>query len=129
MQFKKQHIGIAITILGIIASRLNSQDMNRHMRIPENSAPYIIRHQLQGTSDHGTTLKLRYETSPVSPLFRMIRKNFPELFVTATEAEELIDTGKSTILLEQLQIELENYQLIATDTKDAKSASPTRSLF
>jgi hypothetical protein len=80
---------------------------------------------LQNSNSSGKTLRFDYETLPVSPLLRMIRRNFPEALPQASRAADILDIGKTTIFLEQLQIEADAWQEIATGTQ----ATEPRSLF
>lgn len=107
----------------------HSQDTSRWIKFPDRSQPEIIRHPLNESAKSGTILRLRFETDPASPLLRMINKSFPEAVEKATSTDNVIDVGKSTIFLEEMQREAEQYLLIASDTVASDTASETRSLF
>lgn len=107
-----------------------TQDSNRWLRIPMTGKAEIIRHPLSGASAYGKTLRFQYETDPVTPLLKIIRKNFPETrAIDASYSQEIMDTGKSTILLEKMQLEAENNLMNATDTIQEANASEAASLF
>lgn len=124
MQFKKSVIIILIALIGAPAW---TQDVSRWIRFADKGRPEFIRHPLNEAAKGGATLHFRYETKPVSPLLRIIRKNFPETKAKQTFSEDIMDGGKSTILVEKMQYEADEYLLIATAT--AETASAPQSLF
>ncbi|GAB4278567.1 MAG: hypothetical protein Kow0029_21940 [Candidatus Rifleibacteriota bacterium] len=127
MQSRKE-----IVICGILLAYaflpVLAQDADRWLKLPDFGRPHIIRHRLNDGQQTGRTLRLKFETDPASPLIRKIRKFFPETADIASESEnleEIIDVGKSTILLEKMQIEADRWLHIASET--IASATPVSS--
>lgn len=113
MQFKK--IFIFIVFVGL-CNTLLPQDSARWIRFPRHEQPLITRQELSSEFLRGKTLKFRFETDPVKPLLRTINQYFPELAPQATTTEGIMDTGKKTMFLEQMQLEADKFKETASGT-------------
>jgi hypothetical protein len=129
MPYKFQKILILILISLPLSLPIHSQEMRRWLRVPFSGVPAITRHELQKSDQAGRVFLNRYEKTPGSALMKMIRKNFPELWPNIKVKDDSIDTSKSTLLLESLQIEADEFKRNATATLATDNASTTGSLF
>lgn len=94
----------AAALVGLL-SPLAAQTVVRWHRLPRQSQPIVIRHPLERSDQPGELLQFRFETRPVTPLMRVIRRGFTELFPVAVPEEEIVDISRSTVFVEELNKE------------------------
>jgi len=119
---------IALALL-LLNHPVHSQVMNRWFRVPFVGKPAITRHELHLGDQAGQLFMERFEKTPAKALKRMLRKNFPELWPKKSVKDDSIDTSESTLLLESLQLEADEYKRTSTATAEIGNASAPVSLF
>lgn len=102
MQFKK--IIIAITITGLL-NPLNAQTVSRWHRLPRQGQPQTIKNPLERSAQPGELLRFNFETRPVTPLLRVIKRSFSELYPVALPEKEGVDISRATVFIEELNNE------------------------
>lgn len=129
MQFKLKRTAFLLLLAFLLSWPGYPQEVRRWLRIPFAGTPTITRHQLQQSDKAGIIKQSRYENNPVRPLLKKLRKYFPELWARKTIEDDTIDISESTLLLESLQTEADEYRKTASGTVVSESASATASLF
>lgn len=129
MLYKFQKVLIIILVSLPFSLPIYSQEMCRWLRIPFSGVPSITRHELHKSDQAGLVFLDRYEKTPQLALMKIIRKNFPELWANIKVKDNSIDTSKSMLLLQSLQIEADDFKKIATSTSTISNASTAASLF
>ncbi|EKD81391.1 MAG: hypothetical protein ACD_39C01832G0009 [uncultured bacterium] len=105
MQLKTQ-ILLTIMLAGL-ANQIPAQTVSRWHRLPRHGQPQVIRHPLEHSDMPGELLHFRYEAEPVTPLMRVIKRGFSELYPEEIPEEGDVDISRATQLLEALENEAE----------------------
>ncbi|HAE40408.1 MAG TPA: hypothetical protein DCG57_17515 [Candidatus Riflebacteria bacterium] len=102
----KTKIFIIILLAGLSVPT-GARTISRWHRLPRHGPPVVIRHPLERSDLAGDLLHFRYESEPVKPLMRVIRRGFVELYPEEPPEEGEVDISRSTQLLEELENEAE----------------------
>ncbi|PKL50142.1 MAG: hypothetical protein CVV42_03905 [Candidatus Riflebacteria bacterium HGW-Riflebacteria-2] len=111
---------IALMLIVCGGDQVLPQTITRWHRIPGHGQPQIIRHPLEHADQPGELFRFSYETPPVKPMMRRLRRGFSELFPEPVPEESYIDISRSTQKLEELDNEADNalelgYEKLDTD--------------
>lgn len=99
---------ILIIMLASMLSPTCAQTLSRWHRLPRHGQPQVLRHPLEHSDMPGELLHFRYEAEPVTPLMRVIKRGFSELYPVELPEEGEVDISRSTQLLENLGNEAES---------------------
>jgi len=95
-------IAMAVITSCLFCCSADSQSISRWLVFPRENQPDFIMHPLSRSDRANIKLKFLYETEPVKPLLKQIKKSFPEIIPTEPAATQSYDIGQATIILEEL---------------------------
>lgn len=93
---------LALLIALICAATASAQPISRWIKLPRHSVATTENSPLANGAIQGTLLRFNFETEPVKPLMRTIKRSFPEAAPSEEIPVESFDLGRSTIIMEEL---------------------------
>lgn len=95
----------ALIIFLLSATILSARENYRWVRITGNAAPVTHLHQLSGSSQQGTSYRIKYGPEPSKQLEKLVNRHFPEADPPASFSEDIVSISRTTLFLEKLLVE------------------------